>query len=179
MQNRDERSTAGDGGGDTNGWPRQPILMVWCASCAAVMLAGAVTATAGWHVRSPSLSEYRPWPLVGALASGLLLCVAAVWLWNLAGRQLHAATRLASVPMVAAAGAALAVPMTVEAAFQWDRLTVWRAGPERIAALGRHLIVGFSDWDEITARVEQRAVGGIFIRRQTSPDLKLTTSPRG
>ncbi len=73
--------------------------------------------------------------------------------------------------MIAAACAALATPLFVEFNFQWDRFSVRRADPERIAALGQHLIVGFNTDAEIAALVERRAVGGLFIRRHNVADL--------
>ena len=152
-----------------SGWPS------WvCLSVSAVLVLGAVGGIwLGWHIRNPALAEARPWPLIGALVLGLALVLMAFALVRkkLASRQ---PSRLITRGMIAATGTALALPILVEFGFQWDRLTVQRADPERIAALGQHLIVGFNSDAEITALVERRAVGGIFIRRHNVAGLSAT-----
>jgi beta-N-acetylhexosaminidase len=153
------RNTAGDarGASDWSPW-------VWLAACAALVLCSAGGIWLGWHIRNPALAEVRPWPLIGALVLGLALVLAAFTLTRFQSISRQQSRFFAGVT-IAAACAALAVAPLVELGFQWDRFTVRRADPERIASLGQHLIVGFNTDAEITALVERRAIGGIFIRR--------------
>lgn len=147
-------------------WP----TWVWLSACAALVLSAAGGVWLGWYIRNPALAEARPWPLIVALVLGLALVLMAFALTRRQPVSLQL-SRLVAGATLAATGTALAMPLLVELGFQWDRLTVKRADPERIAALGQHLIVGFTSDAEIAALVERRAVGGIFIRRHNVASL--------
>jgi beta-N-acetylhexosaminidase len=136
----------------------------WSLACVAIAGGAIATITLGWNVRNPALSEGRPWPLIGALCAGGFLVLVT---WTLKRHRPHTDGwwRFLARSSAVLSGAALAMPLIVESGHQWDRQTVRNTDPERIALLGHHLIAGFGDWDEITALVERRAIGGIFIRR--------------
>jgi beta-N-acetylhexosaminidase len=146
---------------------------IWLSACAALVLSAAGGIWLGWHIRNPALAEVRPWPLIGALVLGVAFVMAAI---ALPRRQptSNNPSRLIAGATLAMAYAAFVMPLLVELGFQWDRLTVQRADPERIAALGQHVIVGFNTDAEITALVERRAAGGIFIRRHNVTGLSAT-----
>jgi len=58
-----------------------------------------------------------------------------------------------------------------------SRPEVLASDGDRLARVGRHIIVGFHDWEEVAALVAKRAIGGIFItdhnvRRKSAADIK-------
>src|SRR6185295_17646921 len=61
------------------------------------------------------------------------------------------------------AAAALAVVVVLEGRFHWTRRAVLSAEPERLAKLGRHLVVGYRNPAEIDELLARRAIAGVFI----------------
>src|SRR5262249_13634138 len=50
-----------------------------------------------------------------------------------------------------------------EAQFWWKRYEVLRADPVLLERLGRHIVVGYRDRDELNALIERRAVAGVVL----------------
>jgi beta-N-acetylhexosaminidase len=62
-----------------------------------------------------------------------------------------------------AAFAALMTTLAIEGRFQWTRYQVLHANQSRLETLGRHLIVGYRNLDELRALIERRAIAGVFV----------------
>ena len=104
-----------------------------------------------WKARSPALRRVRPLLPVAMVTSGLVVGVAL---------RERTAARLA---IAGAAAAAIALGVLHEHRFEDARERVLRASPERLARVGRHLVVGFEDFASLAPLVERGAVGGIFL----------------
>ncbi|MFH0821628.1 MAG: glycoside hydrolase family 3 N-terminal domain-containing protein, partial [Pseudomonadota bacterium] len=57
----------------------------------------------------------------------------------------------------------LSLTLVLEFRFQWARRQVLQTEPQRLERLGRHLIVGFYDLEEVRRLVKLRAAAGIFL----------------
>ncbi|MGA7489768.1 MAG: glycoside hydrolase family 3 N-terminal domain-containing protein, partial [Xanthobacteraceae bacterium] len=111
--------------------------------------------------RSPLLASYRPAALFALIAVPLLLISIATWTlrrspWSSAGSVLGVAVLLAAAAVLIAA-------LSLEARFHRVRAHVLAADPAQLERLGRHLIVGYRDPDEIGQLLERRAIGGVFV----------------
>src|ERR1700704_3821921 len=149
--------------------------------------------------RSPFLASIRVWAFIGLVAIPFTIVVVDVRALRRAGRFDRA---------LSSASAALAVLCLVcvpwwEAQFWWKRHEVLRADPALLERLGRHIIVGYRDIDELNALIERRAIAGVFLttrnvrgrdaaairqeiadmqavqRRQGLPELLVTTDQEG
>lgn len=110
--------------------------------------------------RWPVAVEARPAVLVAVpLGAALLLAVELGRRRARRGRGARAAALLGGL----AAAAALALAIAGEARFRLQRRDVLRAPPEKLALLGRHVVVGYRDPAEVAALLTRRAVGGVFV----------------
>jgi len=50
-----------------------------------------------------------------------------------------------------------------EAQFWWKRHEVLRADPALLERLGRHVVVGYRDGDELSSLIQRRAIAGVFL----------------
>jgi beta-N-acetylhexosaminidase len=150
--------------------------------------------------RSPFLASIRVWAFIGLVAIPLAVVVVEVRaLRRTAGRFDRA---LSSASLALAALFLVCVPWS-EAQFWWKRHEVLRADPALLERLGRHVVVGYRDLDELNALIERRAIAGVFLttrnvrgrdaaairqeiagmqsarRRQGLPELLITTDQEG
>jgi beta-N-acetylhexosaminidase len=150
--------------------------------------------------RSPFLASIRVWAFIGLIAIPLAVVVTDVRaLRRPAGRFDRA---LSSASLALAILCLVSVPWW-EAQFWWKRYEVLRADPALLARLGRHIVVGYRDLDELNALIERRAIAGVFLttrnvrargaaairqeiadlqavrRRQGLPELLVTTDQEG
>ena len=110
--------------------------------------------------RSPLLASMRPAALACLIVVPSILVVAGVL-----------AVRHAEPPMLRAldglalfaAALALVFTATLELRFHLIRHEVLAAEPAALERLGRHLIVGYTDLDEVHALIRHRAIAGVFI----------------
>ena len=133
-----------------------------CARVRAALALAAALLVAATQWRSPVLAGWRTAELAVLIAGPLVLTCAA-WRARAApvpGRRLAAALRIGAGLL---AVLALAVTAMTEARFQRDRYLVLNAEPGRLARLGRHVVVGYRDLDDLRALVERRAVAGVFV----------------
>jgi beta-N-acetylhexosaminidase len=110
--------------------------------------------------RSPFLASVR----LSALTFLIIVSLALVLVGALALRRsgkpmLRALDGLALL----AAAAALASTLTLEARFHLIRQQVLNADAAALEKLGRHLIVGYGNLDELHALIDRRAVAGVFL----------------
>jgi beta-N-acetylhexosaminidase len=150
--------------------------------------------------RSPFLASVRVWAFTGFIAIALAIVVADVRaLRRLAGR-LDRALLSASLAL---AMLCLVCVLWWEAQFWWKRYEVLRADPALLERLGRHVVVGYRDINDLNALIERRAIAGVFLttrnvrgrdaaairqeiadlqavrRRQGLPELLVTTDQEG
>jgi len=113
--------------------------------------------------RAPAYVAWRPLIFTALIVVPLLLIlIEGVLRWH---RQRTASRpdRIASGLVVLTAGLALLTTIALEAQFEWMRYQVRQADPQTLERLGRHMIVGYRDVDELRELVERRAVAGVFL----------------
>jgi beta-N-acetylhexosaminidase len=111
--------------------------------------------------RSPSLAAIRPWALACLIAVPFVLVVAGIA--ALRRPRAPSALRLLDALALTLAALTLASTLALEARFRWTRQQVLNADPGELEKLGRHLIVGYGDLDEIHALIARRAVAGVYL----------------
>jgi beta-N-acetylhexosaminidase len=149
--------------------------------------------------RSPFLASVRVGAFIGLIAVPLAIVVADARALRRAGRLDRA---LSSASLALAMLCLVCVPWW-EAQFWWKRYEVLGADPALLERLGRHIVVGYRDVDELNALIERRAIAGVFLttrnvrgrdatairqeiadmqavrRRQGLPNLLITTDQEG
>src|SRR6266705_459374 len=110
--------------------------------------------------RSPFLASIRVWAFIGLVAIPFAIVFVDVGALRRPASRFDRALSSASV--------ALAVLCLVcvtwwEAQFWWQRHEVLRADPAFLERLGRHVVVGYRDIDELNALIERRAIAGAFL----------------
>jgi len=136
----------------------------------AIARIAAVLAVLPWAVdwRAPELANVRGWALPALIA--LPAVVIATEIFTLRSARTSAVTKALSVAAAVLAVVALGMVLTLEGRFQWQRREVMSADPDRVADLGRHLVVGYRDFSELTTFVERRAIAGVYIARRNVQD---------
>jgi len=124
--------------------------------------------------RSPLLASMRFWAFVGLTAIPLGIAIVEIralgWAATRGDRALSSASlALAALGIVSVLG--------LEAQFWWARYEVLRADPAMLERLGRHIVVGYRDIDELQALLERRAIAGVFlttrnVQRRDAADIK-------
>src|SRR5712691_8004752 len=109
--------------------------------------------------RSPFLASIRVWAFIGLVAIPFAIVVVDVRALRRAGRFDRA---LSSASVALAVLCLVCVPWW-EAQFWWKRHEVLRADPALLDRLGRHVVVGYRDLDELNALIERRAIAGVFL----------------
>ena len=110
--------------------------------------------------RSPLLASIRVFAFVGLVAIPLAIVVAEIRALRRAATR---GDRALSSASLALAALGLVSVLGFEAQFQWMRYEVLRADPALLERLGRHVVVGYRDIDELQALLERRAVAGVFL----------------
>src|SRR5262249_25135080 len=111
--------------------------------------------------RSPLLASVRPCALVVLIVLPVALILADVR--ALRSTALSRRARALNAIALAPAAVSLACVLALEADFYWTRRQVLRADPARLEKLGRHIIVGYRNGDELKALIERRAIAGVFV----------------
>jgi beta-N-acetylhexosaminidase len=110
--------------------------------------------------RSPFLASIRVWALIGLIAIPFAIVVVEMRaLRRTAGRF----DRALSSASLALAALCLVCVSCWEAQFWWKRHEVLQADPALLERLGRHVVVGYRDLDELNALIERRAIAGVFL----------------
>jgi beta-N-acetylhexosaminidase len=150
--------------------------------------------------RSPFLASIRVWAFIGLIAIPLAIVVAELRALRRAAGYFDRALSLAAL------GLSLLCLVCVpwwEAQFWWKRHEVLHADPALLERLGRHVVIGYRDIDELNTLIERRAIAGVFLtarnvrgraaaairgqiadlqaarRRQGLPELLVTTDQEG
>jgi beta-N-acetylhexosaminidase len=112
--------------------------------------------------RAPAFVSARPWGLAALLVVPLLLVAVGIAALRRRHEQPLALQWLNAFALMLAM-LALILPLAPEGRFHWMRRQALAANPDEMERLGRHLIVGYGDLDELHARIRRRAVAGVFI----------------
>jgi beta-N-acetylhexosaminidase len=110
--------------------------------------------------RSPLLASVRPSALAFLMVVPLVLVVIGTLALRRSGKPVFRA--LDGLALLAAA-AALVCTVALEARFHLMRHQVLAADPAGLEIVGRHLIVGYSDLDELHGLIRRRAIAGVFL----------------
>ena len=110
--------------------------------------------------RSPFLFSVRPWALACLIIVPLGLVVAGVIAVRHSG---HPILRALDGLVLLTAALTLASTAMLEAHFHLARHQVLNADAAVLEKLGRHLIAGYNDLDELHALISRRAVAGVFL----------------
>jgi len=110
--------------------------------------------------RSPFLASIRVWAFIALLAIPLAIMVAEI---RVLRRSATRGDRVLSLATSTLAMLGLVCVLGFEAQFRWMRYEVLRADPALLERLGRHIVVGYRDIDELNALLERRAIAGVFL----------------
>lgn len=111
--------------------------------------------------RSPILASIRMPALTAFIViAAVFLAFEIWWLWRRPQARLAA---ISCSVILLVAGSGLAWTLFSEARFHWQRHEVLRADATNLERLGRHIIVGYRDRDELHKLVERRAIAGVFV----------------
>jgi beta-N-acetylhexosaminidase len=119
--------------------------------------------------RSPSLAAIRPWALACLIAVPLALV--AVGITTLRRPRGSTGLRVLDAIALTLAALTLASTLALEARFRWVRQQVLNADLGELEKLGRHVIVGYGDLDEIHGLIARRAVAGVYLSARNVRDL--------
>lgn len=126
-----------------------------------LLLAGATLNVAlAWQAKNPYLLPLRQFEVPLTIALGLAGIALARWLLRRRKSGRIEAAGLAGLGM-----AAIVIAGFHEARFQHQRHQVLAAG-EEARTLGRHFVVGYSDFDEVATLAARGLIGGIYISRK-------------
>src|SRR5262249_33018932 len=118
--------------------------------------------------RSPFLASIRVWAFIGLMVVPLAIIMTVPLtpmmteirgLRRASGRGVIAL----SSASLALAAIALACLLGLEGQFWWKRYEVLHADPALLEQLGRHVVVGYRDIEELNTLLERRAAAGVFL----------------
>jgi beta-N-acetylhexosaminidase len=110
--------------------------------------------------RSPLLASVRPSALAFLIIVPLSLVAVGVLALRRSGKPM---VRALDWFALLAATAALVSTSALESRFHLIRHQVLNADTAALERLGRHLVVGYSDLDEVHALIRRRAIAGVFL----------------
>jgi beta-N-acetylhexosaminidase len=126
------------------------LVLVW--------FAGALFVFAAVNKNNPYLISLRGWGnialVVTSIAAALILICRSYWRRGVAGRAL---VLLWCLPPLSMLGA--------DAAFEWRKLRVLQADAAQARSLGRHFVVGYSSFPEVSVLAENGLISGVYITK--------------
>lgn len=126
------------------------LVLVW--------FAGALFVFAAVNKNDPYLISLRGWGnivlVVTSIAAALILIRRFYWRRGVAGRAL---VLLWCLPPLSMLGA--------DAAFEWRKLRVLQADAPQARSLGRHFVVGYSSFPEVSVLAENGLISGVYITK--------------
>ena len=111
--------------------------------------------------RLPLFASVRTTALVLLLTVSIALI--AVELWTARSAFASRTTRVIGAVTLVAATCGFIATASAESEFRSARERVLNADPQRLAKLGRHIIIGYNTRADIDALMERRAIAGIFL----------------
>lgn len=122
-------------------------------------LSGLLLVIAGWNLRHPALHGWRPF--VFPVLSALCLLHPAV-AWRFARRRRARLVLLLLAPLALGAGS------WAELRLMMLRASVMAMPDDALRAVGRHIIVGYSDDEAILPLVTRAEIAGIYVSRRNA-----------
>jgi len=126
------------------------LVLVW--------LAGALVVFAAANKNDPYLISLRGWGnivlAITSIAVAITLIRRGYWRRGVAGRALILLWWLPSLSMLGAHGV-----------FEWRKLRVLQADVPQARILGRHFVVGYSSFPEVSVLAEKGLISGIYITK--------------
>jgi beta-N-acetylhexosaminidase len=112
--------------------------------------------------RSPLLASVRPSALIVLIAVPILVAAFEIWrARTVSSEPRH--IRVLRLATVTACALVMLATLGLEARFYWTRGQILAGDAEQLERVGRHVIVGFRDPEELRALVERRAIAGAFL----------------
>jgi beta-N-acetylhexosaminidase len=111
--------------------------------------------------RAPLFASVRGWALAALIVLPVIVIAAELQALRRAD-PLRIVRVLNGVSLALAAFCLLSV-LSLEARFQWVRYAVLHADADQLERLGRHLVIGYRDGDELQRLIERRAIAGVFL----------------
>ncbi|WFU20443.1 glycoside hydrolase family 3 N-terminal domain-containing protein [Bradyrhizobium sp. CB3481] len=125
---------------------------------ALVWFAGALFVFAAANKNDPYLISLRGWGnialVVTSIAVAMILIRRGYWRKGIVGRALVLLWCLPALSMLGA-----------HAAFEWQKQRVLQANASEVRNLGRHFVVGYSSFPEISALAEKGLISGVYITK--------------
>lgn len=127
------------------------------------LLAGAIINVAlAWQMKNPYLLVIRSFETPLSISLGMAVIVLGKWLL-----RRHKILRIEARALAGLGMAAILFAVGHEAVFRYQRYEVLAAGDEA-KALGRHFVVGYSDFDEVATLAARGLIGGVYISRKNA-----------
>lgn len=115
-----------------------------------------------YYWRAPLFSSVRYPMFVGIVLAAAVLLACDLRALRRGGQG---ALRFAGVLSLMLAGIALCWTVIGDGYFRWVRYAVLHADGDELAAIGRHIVVGYRNSTEVRSLIERRAIGGVFVTR--------------
>jgi len=126
------------------------LVLVW--------FAGALFVFAAVNKNDPYLISLRGWGNILLVAASIIVAIILSrrghWRGGVAGRGLILLWCLPPLSMLGA-----------DAAFEWRKLRVLQADVPQARSLGRHFVVGFSSFPEVSVLAEKGLISGVYITK--------------
>jgi len=128
------------------------FLLQWLFATLLLLLA--------FNLKAPHLLKVRAWEVPVLLSIGLLWSSVLIWHIRQSKRSLHKKMLLfALITMMLAT-------INSELTACYQKYQVQQAEPERLAKLGRHLLLGYRSLDEVKSLIASGAISGVYISRR-------------
>jgi beta-N-acetylhexosaminidase len=129
---------------------RVGLVLVW--------FAGALFVFAAVNKNDPYLISLRGWGNIVLVATSIAVAIILIrrghWRRGVIGRALILLWWLPSLSMLGAHGA-----------FEWRKQRVLQAEAPQVRNLGRHFVVGYSSFPEVSALAEKGLISGVYITK--------------
>ena len=126
------------------------LVLVW--------LTGALFVLAAANKNDPYQISLRGWGNIALVATSIIVALLLIrrgyWRRGVAGRALILLWCLPSLSMLGAHGA-----------FEWRKQRVLLANASEVRNLGRHFVVGYSSFPEVSALAEKGLISGVYITK--------------
>ncbi len=117
-----------------------------------------------FHLNAPTMLKFRPWDAFFLLMVGAVLIKSAFR--DIRRNQLKRGVLFERILLLTLITVIVACSFEKYCRFYYWKYSVLQAPHQKLNRLGRHFIVGYSDYDKIKELVARGAVGGVYITRR-------------
>lgn len=123
---------------------------------------GCALVVSAYYWRTPLFSSVR-YPVF----AGIVLIAATLMIYDLRTlwRGARGPSRVAGILSLTLASIGLCWAVSGEGYFRWVRHAVLHADGDELAAVGRHIVVGYRNPAELRSLIAKRAIAGVFVTR--------------